>query len=158
IRRIICEPRLWAQFITHRPMRIMRHRGYVWHVSDRVLHFDERPLVMGIVNVTPDSFSDGGRYASTEAAIEHGCRLAEQGADILDIGGESSRPGATPVPLAEELRRVIPVVEGLASKTNLLLSVDTCKADVAQACLAAGAKIINDITGLNGDPRMPEVV
>src|SRR5713226_3422792 len=112
----------------------MRHE---WHVRDRVLRFERRPLVMGIVNVTPDSFSDGGQHASTEAAVVHALRLVEQGADILDIGGESTRPGATPVPVDEELQRVVPVVESLVKQTNVPLSVDTYKADVAKAGMSA---------------------
>jgi dihydropteroate synthase len=135
----------------------MARRIYTWNLPDRILSID-RPLVMGIVNVTPDSFSDGGLYASTEAAVEHGCRLVAEGADILDIGGESTRPGATPVLLDEELRRVLPVVERLATKTNVPLSIDSYKAAVAEACLKAGASIVNDITGLSGDPAMPAVV
>jgi dihydropteroate synthase len=117
-----------------------------------------RPLVMGIVNVTPDSFSDGGRFASTDAAIEHGLRLASEGADLLDIGGESSRPGSKPVPLDEELARVVPVVRGLAGRVNLPISVDTTKAEVARQALEAGAKIVNDITAGLGDPAMMAVV
>jgi dihydropteroate synthase len=128
-----------------------------WRLPDRVYSLSRRPLVMGIVNVTPDSFSDGGLFASTEAAVTQGLHLIEQGADLLDIGGESSRPGAVPVPLDEELRRVAPVVEQLAARTSVPLSVDTYKAEVARVCLAAGAKIVNDITGLTGDPAMPEV-
>lgn len=112
---------------------------------------------MGIVNVTPDSFSDGGRFLAHEAAIEHGLRLAAEGADILDVGGESTRPGATPVASDEELRRVLPVVAALTSKTSLPVSIDTFKATVAQRALAAGAEIINDVTGLTGDPAMLEV-
>jgi dihydropteroate synthase len=135
----------------------MAHRGCAWDLSDRILQFDERPLVMGVINVTPDSFSDGGRFSSVEAAVEHGRRLAEQGADILDIGGESSRPGASPVPLAEELRRLLPVVERLTGATRGPLSIDTYKAEVARQCLAAGARIVNDITGV-GDPQMQGVV
>jgi dihydropteroate synthase len=127
-----------------------------WHLRDRTLTF-ERALVMGIVNVTPDSFSDGGRCAGTEAAIHWGLELAAQGADILDIGGESTRPGAVPVQLGEELSRVVPVVEGLLAKTGVPLSIDTSKAGVAQACLQAGAHIINDVTALTGDPEMFEV-
>jgi len=109
---------------------------------------------MGILNVTPDSFSDGGRFLAHEAAIEHGLRLAAEGADILDVGGESTRPGATPVASDEELRRVLPVVTALASKTSLPVSIDTFKATVAQQAIAAGAEIINDVTGLTGDPAM----
>ncbi len=112
---------------------------------------------MGIVNVTPDSFSDGGHFLSTDAAITHGLELARQGADLLDIGGESTRPGSQPVALAEELRRVLPVVTALAQQTGVPISIDTSKADVASACLQAGAHLINDVTGLTGDTRMPEV-
>lgn len=107
-----------------------------------------RPRVMGIVNVTPDSFSDGGDHASTAAAIEHGMRLVGEGAEILDIGGESTRPGAAVVPLDEELRRVIPVIEGLASRAGVPLSVDTYKPAVMRAAIVAGADIINDIWAL----------
>jgi dihydropteroate synthase len=129
-----------------------------WHLPDRTLTVGPRPLVLGIVNVTPDSFSDGGQYAAAEAAIAHGLALAEQGADLLDVGGESTRPGSLPVPLEEELRRVLPVVEGLRARTNVPLSVDTSKAEVARRCLAAGASIINDVMALRGDPEMAEVV
>jgi dihydropteroate synthase len=128
-----------------------------WHLPDRVLRLD-RPLVMGIVNVTPDSFSDGGQFDSAAAAVTHGLSLVEQGADLLDVGGESTRPGAQPVPLAEELRRVLPVVQGLRARTEVPLSVDTSKAAVARACLEAGAQVINDVTALRGDPDMAAVV
>src|SRR5207248_8771739 len=131
---------------------------HVWQLRDRVLTIGSRPLVMGIVNVTPDSFSDGGRYVAVEAAVRHGLDLVAQGADLLDIGGESTRPGATPVPLDEELRRVLPVVEQLAQQTAVPLSIDTYKAIVAQRSLVVGAQIINDITALRGDPAMAEVV
>ena len=117
----------------------------------------ERPLVMGIVNVTPDSFSDGGAHRDPEAAIAHGRALAEAGADILDIGGESTRPGADPVPEAEERARVLPVVEGLAD-APAILSVDTRRAGVMAAALAAGAAIVNDVTALAGDPESIGVV
>src|SRR5262249_28880192 len=130
---------------------------YQWQLPDRVLTLGRRPLVMGIVNVTPDSFSDGGRFATVDAAVAHGLRLIEQGADLLDIGGESSRPGAVPVSLQEELRRVLPVVERLAPESPIPISIDTYKAEVARACLAAGARIINDITALSGDPLMVNV-
>lgn len=115
------------------------------------------PLVMGIVNVTPDSFSDGGKYLDPDRAIAHGRRLAAEGADILDIGGESTRPGATPVPVQEELDRVMPVIEGLRG-CGVPLSIDTRKAAVMQAALAAGAGMINDITALRGDPESMAVV
>lgn len=109
---------------------------------------------MGILNVTPDSFSDGGEVTDRDAAVKKGLRLIEQGADILDIGGESTRPGSDPVPLEEELRRVVPVVEQLANQTDVPISVDTTKAEVARQSLAAGAAIINDISGLTFDPEM----
>jgi dihydropteroate synthase len=125
-----------------------------WHLRDKILHVGRKPLVMGIVNVTPDSFSDGGRFAATDAAVAHGLELVHEGADLLDIGGESSRPGATPVPLEEELARVVPVVSGLANTTHVPLSVDTCKAEVAHEALLAGAHVINDITALRGDPAI----
>ncbi len=111
------------------------------------------PQIMGVVNATPDSFSDGGLYADPEAAVAHGRRLLAEGADILDVGGESTRPGAEPVSEAEELRRVGPVVEALAAE-GAVVSVDTSKAAVAAAALDAGAAIVNDVTALRGDPEM----
>jgi dihydropteroate synthase len=116
-----------------------------------------RPLVMGIVNVTPDSFSDGGRFAEVEAAVAHGLQLEAAGADILDIGGESTRPSAEPVAEAEELARVAEVVRRLAAESGLPVSIDTSKAAVAARAVALGAEIINDVTGLEGDPAMPAV-
>ena len=113
-----------------------------------------RPLVMGIVNVTPDSFSDGGRHASVEAAVAHGLALVAEGADILDVGGESTRPYAAPVPLDEELRRVSEVVRRLATETSVPVSIDTSKAAVAARTIELGAEIINDVTGLEGDPAI----
>lgn len=107
-----------------------------------------RPHVMGIVNVTPDSFSDGGKFAKADLAIEHALSLIEQGADILDIGGESTRPNAAPVSLQEELDRVIPVIEGLANQISIPLSIDTYKPQVMQAAIAAGASIVNDVRAL----------
>lgn len=115
--------------------------------NGRLLRLD-RPRVMGIVNVTPDSFSDGGAHFDAEAAIVHGLQLAEQGADILDIGGESTRPGAQAVPVEEELRRVIPVIERLARDTALPISIDTSKPEVMRAAINAGAGMINDVHGL----------
>ena len=112
----------------------------------------DRPHIMGIVNVTPDSFSDGGRHNTTERAIEHGLRLAAEGAAILDIGGESTRPGSDPVPLDEELRRVIPVVEGLRAKSEVRISVDTRKGEVMRRAAKAGADILNDVSALTHDP------
>jgi dihydropteroate synthase len=113
---------------------------------------------MGVVNVTPDSFSDGGRFFDPAAAIAHGLTLAAAGADLLDVGGESTRPGARPVPAAEELHRVLPVVQGLAARTAVPLSVDTAKSAVAAAALAAGASVVNDVTALRGDPAMAGVI
>lgn len=118
----------------------------------------ELPCVMGIVNVTPDSFSDGGEHADTDSAVAHGLLLASEGAAILDIGGESTRPGSDPVPAADELARVVPVIERLAGTVPALLSIDTTKADVARAALSAGAGFVNDVTALRGDPAMTELV
>ena len=117
-----------------------------------------RPAVMGIVNVTPDSFSDGGEFLEPGAAVDHALELAADGADLLDVGGESTRPGAQPVGLDEELRRVIPVISAIAGRTDVPISIDTMKADVAEAALAAGASFVNDVSALRGDPRMVEVV
>jgi dihydropteroate synthase len=116
-----------------------------------------RPLVMGIVNATPDSFSDGGRHAGVEAAVAHGLALVAQGADMLDVGGESTRPYATPVPHDEELRRVGEVVRQLAGRAGVPISIDTSKAEVAARAIELGAEIINDVTGLEGDPAMLRV-
>jgi dihydropteroate synthase len=129
-----------------------------WLLPDRTLTFGRRPLVMGIINVTPDSFSDGGRFASLDTAVAHGLELVRQGADLLDIGGESTRPGSQAVPAEEELRRVVPVIEALAAQLGVPLSIDTSKAEVARHCLAAGARIVNDVTALRGDPAMSDVV
>jgi dihydropteroate synthase len=129
-----------------------------WQLRDRTLQLGPRPLVMGIVNVTPDSFSDGGQHFSPYAAVAHALELIRQGADILDIGGESSRPGAAPVSVDEELRRLLPVVQALAEQTTTPLSVDTSKAEVARGSLSAGAHVINDITALRGDRDMAGVV
>lgn len=117
----------------------------------------DRPRIMGIVNVTPDSFSDGGWHNQADAAVRHGLRLAEEGADILDIGGESTRPGSDAVPIEEELRRVIAVIEGLRAKTDKLISIDTRKAEVMRRAAAAGADILNDVSALTHDPDALEV-
>ncbi len=129
----------------------------IWQIRGRVLDLTDRPLVLGIVNVTPDSFSDGGRFATVEAGVAQGLRLVEQGADMLDVGGESSRPGAQPVAGEEEIARVLPVVERLAKCVDVPISIDTYKAATAQRCLDAGAAIVNDITAL-GDPEMARIV
>ena len=115
-----------------------------------------RPRIMGIVNVTPDSFSDGGQFATTQAAIDHGLRLIDEGADILDIGGESTRPGSDAVALDDELRRVIPVIEGLRAKTDAVISIDTRKAEVMRRAANAGADILNDVSALTHDPAALE--
>ncbi len=128
-----------------------------WRLPDRTLQIDRRPLVMGIVNVTPDSFSDGGKYVDHDVAIAHGLTLVSHGTDILDIGGESTRPGSSAVAMDEELRRVVPVVESLAKQVSIPISVDTSKAEVARQCLAGGAHIINDVTALTGDDEMISV-
>jgi dihydropteroate synthase len=129
-----------------------------WEARDRAILTDRVPRVMGIVNVTPDSFSDRGRTSTPEEAIEHALRLVDEGADLLDIGGESSRPGALPVDQEEELRRVIPVVAAVARRVAVPISVDTTKAEVARRALDAGAVIINDIQALGGDPDLGPVV
>jgi dihydropteroate synthase len=119
-----------------------------WRCLHHLFDLDDRGEIMGIVNTTPDSFSDGGRYASVEAALTHARRLIAEGAAIIDIGGESTRPGAEEVDEAEEIARVLPVIEALASEfPGIALSIDTCKAGVARAAVAAGASIINDVTG-----------
>lgn len=128
----------------------------IFHCGNHTLDLN-RPLVMGIVNVTPDSFSDGGQFSSTSLAIEHALKLVKEGADILDIGGESTRPNAEPVSLEEELRRVIPVIEGLAQRCKVPLSIDTYKPQVMRAAIAAGANMVNDVRGLQ-EPGAIEAV
>ena len=124
-----------------------------WRFRGREIDPTSRGVILGIVNVTPDSFSDGGLCVGAEDAVRHGLRLLEEGADILDIGGESTRPGSLPVSTEEELRRVVPAIKALRHSTDAPISVDTSKAAVAEAALAAGADIINDVTAL-GDPAM----
>ena len=119
--------------------------------------FSQRTAIMGILNVTPDSFSDGGMYFSRERAIEQALRMVEEGADIIDIGGESTRPGAEKVSVKEETGRVVPVIEALAKEVPVPLSIDTCKSAVAEAAISAGASLINDISGLRFDRRMAHV-
>jgi len=129
-----------------------------WVCGNRILQIGSAPLVMGILNVTPDSFSDGGRYADKKAAVRRGLQMANEGADIIDIGGESTRPGAQAVEAGEELERVLPVLEAIRRESEVCISVDTSKAAVARAALDAGAEIVNDVTALSGDPEMQEVV
>jgi dihydropteroate synthase len=128
-----------------------------WRTATRTFDLTDRALIMGVVNVTADSFSDGGRFADTETAVTHARRLAEEGAEIIDIGGESTRPGAMPVAEEEEMRRVLPVIERLAGDSRFAISIDTRKPAVARAALERGAAIVNDITGLR-DPAMREAV
>jgi len=135
-----------------------RRRYSVPLPDGRTLALGERTLVMGILNVTPDSFSDGGALQGVAAAVDTALRMVEAGADLIDVGGESTRPGATPVPENEELRRVVPVVEALAARIQVPISIDTYKAPVAEASANAGASIVNDISGLRYDPRLAEVV
>jgi dihydropteroate synthase len=132
-------------------------RRFVLRCREGDLRLGARTLVMGVLNVTPDSFSDGGLFLEPEAAIEHGLRMAKEGADIIDVGGESSRPGSDPIPLDEEIRRIIPVIKGLAARLQIPISVDTYKAHVAEQAVEVGAQIINDISGLRFDSQMPAV-
>ena len=128
-----------------------------WQLRTQTLTIQRVPLIMGIVNVTPDSFSDGGKFADASRATQHALELAQHGAAILDIGGESTRPYSTSVKVTEEIKRVVPVIEAVARQTNVPISIDTSKAAVAQAAIDAGAEIINDVTGLTGDPDMIKV-
>ena len=127
-----------------------------WHTFRRTIQLD-RPLVMGILNVTPDSFSDGGRFSSIDAAIRHAETLVNEGADIIDVGGESTRPISRAVPVDEEIRRVVPVIEAVAKRFDTPLSIDTTKSEVASRSIDAGAEIINDISGLRFDPRIADI-
>ena len=126
--------------------------------KDRLIEFHDRPLIMGVINVTPDSFYDGGCYLDAAAAVAHAVRLVEEGADLLDVGAESTRPGAHVVNEAEEHRRAIPVVTAMAKAVTVPISIDTSKATVARAALDAGAVLVNDVTALRGDPAMVDVV
>ncbi len=134
----------------------MRERP--WKIGERLVDLSRRGMIMGVLNVTPDSFSDGGKFFDRNAAIAHGVQLANEGADIIDIGGESTRPGAEPISPNEEIERVIPVIEQLARKIDKYISIDTSKAEVAEAALKAGASIVNDVTGGRGDAKMMSLV
>jgi dihydropteroate synthase len=129
----------------------------IWECCDRHLSLD-RVLVMGILNVTPDSFSDGGLFLDPFAAADHAARMLEEGADIIDVGGESTRPGADEVSIEDELSRVIPVVEAIVSRTGATVSIDTTKSRVARAAVDVGAVIVNDVTAMRSDPSMPDVI
>jgi dihydropteroate synthase len=127
--------------------------GTFWKIAGREIDFSARAMIMGVLNVTPDSFSDGGDFFETENAIRHGVEMAAAGAQIIDVGGESTRPGAEPVSEREEMERVLPVIRGLAGKTAAFISIDTSKASVARAAVEAGASIINDVSA-GADPAM----
>ena len=129
----------------------------IWECCDRRLSL-ERALVMGILNVTPDSFSDGGRYLDASAAVDHAAHMVAEGADVIDVGGESTRPGAVEVAAADEIARVVPVVDAIVSGTGAPVSIDTTKAAVARAALDAGAVIVNDVSAMRADPAMPGLV
>ncbi len=129
-------------------------KEYILRVNDHNHILGRRTWIMGILNVTPDSFSDGGLYLQKDKAIEHGLRMISEGADIIDVGGESTRPGSDPILADEELRRILPVISGLRKHTKSLISVDTSKSKVADAAIAEGADIINDISALRNDPKM----
>ena len=129
----------------------------IWRTSRRTFDLTSRGVIMGILNVTPDSFSDGGDFAQVDSAVSRALRMVEEGADIIDIGGESTRPGAEAVSADEEIARVVPVIEKLSKLTPGALSIDTSKAEVARTAIAAGAEIINDVTALLGDPAMASI-
>ena len=129
-----------------------------WNIRGSSLPIAERTHVMGILNVTPDSFSDGGSWTDTEIAIKHALTMIDEGADIIDVGGESTRPGADPVDAEIEIARVVPVIEGISATSDIPISIDTSKSEVARAAIEAGAAIVNDVTALGADVNMAEVV
>ncbi len=129
----------------------------IWQHRRGAADLSRHGLIMGVLNVTPDSFSDGGSYFDPAAALNHARELIADGADIIDVGGESTRPGSDPVSVEEEIRRVCPVIRAVRAESDVLISIDTSKALVAEEAVKAGADIINDVTGLTGDPAMPEV-
>lgn len=135
----------------------MSESNFHWQAGDSILRRTEIPLLMGILNVTPDSFSDGGQHNQLDDAVRHGLQLVADGADIIDIGGESTRPGSAPVSVEEELQRTVPVIEKLAHQISIPLSIDTTKAEVARQALAAGAVIVNDISGMTFDDEMIDI-
>src|SRR6185295_512066 len=141
----------------HRPS-VLEPKISARHAKGRLIEFPDRPLLMGVVNVTPDSFFDGGRFLDVDSAVAHAVRLVEEGADLLDIGAESPRPGADIVNAPEECRRAIPVVAAIARAVTVPISIDTSKAVVAREALDAGAVLVNDVTALRGDPVMVDVV
>ncbi len=132
--------------------------GRQWRIAGRIVDLSHHGLIMGVLNVTPDSFSDGGKFFTIEKAIEHGLAMVADGAHIIDVGGESTRPGAAPVAVEEEARRVVPVIKELQAKIDVVISIDTSKAQVARAAIAAGASIVNDVTGGRSDKEMMPLV
>jgi dihydropteroate synthase len=136
---------------------VLQRKRFQLHLRSRTLILGERTLIMGVLNITPDSFSDGGKYLDSEAAIARALQLERDGADVLDVGGESTRPGAASISAEEELRRILPVIRVLRAKLRIPISVDTRRAEVAEAVLAGGAEILNDVSGLRTDARLGEV-
>jgi dihydropteroate synthase len=133
-------------------------KQFILELGQRTLDLSSRTHLMGILNVTPDSFSEGGRFFKLEEAVKQGLKLADKGADIVDVGGESTRPGSEPVPIEEELRRVIPVIGELVKRIDIPISIDTYKSRVAKEALDSGASMVNDISGLRFDPEMKKVI
>src|SRR2546427_7046644 len=132
--------------------------GRQWRIAGRIVDLSHHGLIMGVLNVTPDSFSDGGKFFTIEKAVEHGLAMVADGAHIIDVGGESTRPDAAPVAVEEEARRVVPVIKELQAKIDAVISIDTSKAQVARAAIAAGASIVNDVTGGRGDVEIMPLV
>jgi dihydropteroate synthase len=135
-----------------------RRRRFSLRLPDRVLHLGERTLIMGVLNLTPDSFSDGGKHLDVDRAVERALEIEREGADILDVGAESTRPGSKRVPFEEELHRLVPVLEHLKGKISIPLSIDTYKSEVASRALRLGASLLNDVSGGRWDPKMFELV
>jgi dihydropteroate synthase len=136
----------------------MGMRETLWKIGGEVVDLSRRGMIMGVLNITPDSFSDGGEFFTVDKAVAHGLKLVSEGADIIDVGGESTRPGAEPVSTPEESRRVMPVIKQLHGKIDKRISIDTSKSEVAQGALDAGASIVNDVTGGRGDKRMMTLI
>jgi dihydropteroate synthase len=133
-------------------------RGRLWKIGGRIFDLSRHGLIMGVLNVTPDSFSDAGKFLPVERAVEHGLKMAAEGAHIVDVGGESTRPGSEAITAGEELRRVIPVIEQLRAKSEVIISIDTSKAEVARSAIRAGASIVNDVTGGRSDEGMMPLI
>jgi dihydropteroate synthase len=144
-------------FFLYDDFSMFRRKRFRLRLRSRTIILGERTLIMGVLNITPDSFSDGGAYLDSQDAVAHALQLERDGADILDIGGESTRPGGTPVLAEEELRRILPVIKSLRSELHIPISVDTRKVEVAAAALDAGAEIVNDVSGLHADPALAKV-